>query len=76
MSILSKYTIWIHLQDNGDGSVSAKVFDSEADAEAYTDQAEKNGHDRHEGDIESRMLIFEQTLTGPRLVNPDEPEVY
>ena len=69
MPILLKYTIWLHSQDCGDGSVAVKIFDTEAQAKEYAARAEEEGYDRHEGDIEFRSLIFQ----GTHLVNPDDP---
>jgi hypothetical protein len=63
MSTTIKATVWIYMQNCGDGSAVPKFFTSEEDAEAYADA----GDERFCEDVLRRTLEFDENGV---LLNP------
>jgi hypothetical protein len=65
--------VWTYISNGGDGSASARFFNSEEEAEAY---AEASGDDRFCDDISIETLEFDTTSSGFILLNPDKHRSY
>lgn len=75
MNVDGRFTVkvWTYISNGGDGSASARFFNSEADAEAY---AEESGDDRFCDDICQKTLEFDTTPNGFVLLNPSKHHNY